>query len=159
LHEKWTRTKKEFSPDDFRAYVEALSHVVRHRHLASHVTLTDHVKLHRLLITILGRLVDYAGLWERDLYFVLLALTSESGCRLSEIFTHDGLQLLGKGQIVAALDKRQASAQAQALADRLRQYFETGFERGSRAVKIRNEFAHFGMLKLTKLPVDLSACV
>jgi hypothetical protein len=33
-----------------------MSRVVRHRHLAAHVTLTHHVKLHRLLMTILGRL-------------------------------------------------------------------------------------------------------
>jgi hypothetical protein len=159
LHDKWTTMKREFSLEDLRAYVEALSRVVRHRHLAAHVTLTDHVKLHRLLMTILGRLVDYSGLWERDLYFVTLALTHESGCRLGDILTNDGLQLLGRGQIVAALDKRQPTAEARTFADRLRQYFETGFERGSRAVRIRNEFAHFGMLRPRKLPVDLSACV
>jgi hypothetical protein len=159
LHDKWTRTKREFLLEDVRSYVEALSNVVRHRHLSAHVTLTDHVKLHRLLMTVLGRLVDYSGLWERDLYFVTLALAYESGCRLGQVFTNDGLQYLGKGQIVSALDNRQQSAEAHAFAGRLNRYFGKGFERGSSAVKIRNEFAHFNMLKPASLPVDLSACV
>jgi hypothetical protein len=159
LHGKWTRIKKDFAPEDVRTYVEALSKVAQHRHLAAHVTLTDHVRLHRLLMTILGRLVDYSGLWERDLYFVTLALTHEGGLLLPDILTNEGLQLLGKGQIVAALRARQPTPQARAFADRLGHYFATGFESGSPAVRIRNEFAHFGMLIPAKLPVDLTQCV
>lgn len=157
LHAKWTRNKTKFSGDDVRAYVEALSGVVRHRHLAAHVTLTDHVRLHRLLMTVLGRLVDYSGLWERDLYFVALALINEPGYRPEQVFAKDGLRFLGRGQIVEALRirNRQQTRVAQAVADRLGHYFGTVWEQGNREVKIRNNFAHFNMLKSA---VDLTAC-
>ena len=73
LHEKWTK-KKKFSKRDREAYCKALDEVSRHRLLAAHVRLRNHARLHRLLMQVLGRLIDYAGLWERDLYFATLAL-------------------------------------------------------------------------------------
>jgi hypothetical protein len=159
LHEKWTKTKRDFPLQDVRAYVEALSSVVRHRHLASHVTLTDHVRLHRLLMTVLGRLVDYAGLWERDLYFATLALISHQRARPDEVFTDEGLRHLGNGRITAALRNRRTTAEAQAVATGLERHFGRVFERGCLAVRLRNDFAHFNMLKPGSPPVDLTDCV
>lgn len=160
LHETWAENKSLFG-DDLRAYVEALSDVVRHRHLVAHVTLTDHVRLHRLLMAVLGRLVDYSGLWERDLYFVALALIHQSRCRPEDIFTDEGLKLIGSGRIVEALrDKNLKTAAAVSVLDGLKRHFGNDFRDGSNGkAKIRNDFAHFNMLKSNNLPVDLTACV
>ena len=56
------------------AYCTALVAVIRHRRLAHHVHLVNHVRLHQVVMRVLGRLVDDAVLWERDLYFTALAL-------------------------------------------------------------------------------------
>ena len=62
LHEKWSRNKgRDFTPEDCRSYVEVLGEVVNHRQLAAHVTLTNHVRLHRLMMAVLGRLADFSG--------------------------------------------------------------------------------------------------
>jgi hypothetical protein len=161
LHEKWTEAGRDFPLADVRSYVEALSNVVRHRHLASHVTLTDHVRLHRLLMAILGRLVDYAALWERDLYFAILGLIHHTGAEPAQVFTAEGLRFLRAGRVARALRTTcwQASAQAQAVADGLRRHFGSVFEGGSAAVRIRNDFTHFNMLKPGGPPVDLTEAV
>jgi hypothetical protein len=159
FHEKWTREKRKFSTDDLQAYVDALSRIVRHRHLAAHVSLTNHVRLHRLLMTVLGRLVDYSGLWERDLYFATLALIGETGCRPEEVFTDDGLHRLSEGRIVDALRQLQQTSEACEVAAKLSRYFGRAWERGNRATQIRNDFAHFNMLNSEGLPIDLTACV
>jgi hypothetical protein len=159
LHEKWTGTGRAFPLEDVRTYVDALARVMRHRHLAAHVTLTDHVRLHRLLMTILGRLVDYSGLWERDLYFATLALAHELGTTPQQVFAANGLRYLGNGQIIQALRNRQPSAIASALGDHLSEHFGTIFEKGNSAVRIRNYLAHFNMLRPDRLPVGLTECV
>jgi len=159
LHEKWARNKKGFSADDRQAYEEALAAVIRYRHLAAHVTLTDHVRLHRLLMIVLGRLVDYSGLWERDLYFVALALIYEVGCRPEDVFEKEGLEFLKNGRIVGALRKLKQTSAAHAVVDRLSRHFGAVHGKENRAVEIRNGFAHFDMLRSTNRPVDLTACV
>lgn len=158
LHEEWVEKKKGFSDGDLKAYVEALSGVVRHRYLAARVTLTNHVRLHRLLMAVLGRLVDYSGLWERDLYFAALALIREAGCRPKDVFTDDGLKRLGDGQIVAALRNLQTTDEAQTVKDRSSRYFGAVWEKNNLAAQIRKDFAHFNMLKAGSPPVDLTKC-
>lgn len=159
LHEKWAREKRNFSGDDLQAYVEALTAVVGHRHLAAHVMLTNHVRLHRLLMTVLGRLVDFSGLWERDLYFVTLALTHRAGCDPAQIFDKGGLKWLRRGQIVFALREISSTHEARTVANELARYFGAGFLKGDGAVGIRNGFAHFNMLKRAAPSVDLTGCV
>jgi len=161
LHEKWTWAGRGFPLSDIRSYVDALANVVRHRHLASHVTLTDHVKLHRLLMAILGRLVDYAGLWERDIYFATLGLIHETGGQPAQVFTADGLRFLRAGRVARALRKQcwQTSAQAQAVAEGLRRHFGPVFEGKDMPIRIRNALAHFNMLRPGGPPVDLTAAV
>ena len=53
---------------------------------------------------VLGRLVDYTGLWERDLYFVLLTLIYEQKSQPKDWFTEDrDKKRLQKNQIVDIL--------------------------------------------------------
>ena len=159
LHEKWIREKKKFSGTDLRAYVEALSAVIRHRHLAAHVTLTDHVRLHRLLMSVLGRLVDFSGLWERDLYYVTLALIYRAGSRPDQVFDGKGLRYLREGQIIEALRNIQKNGVTTAIKSDLSRHFGPVFDKNNSYIGIRNGFAHFNMLKSAAPRVDLTACV
>jgi len=74
LHEEWVVSKNKTKWTKESEYKSALKKVEEYRHLKAQVMLQNHVRLHRLLMKVLGRLIDYSGLWERDLYFVLLAL-------------------------------------------------------------------------------------
>lgn len=157
LHAKWVADKK-LCGDDLRSYVEALSGVIRHRRLGARVTLTDHVRVHRLLVAVMGRLVDYSGLWERDLYFAALAAIHESGCRPEDVLTDKGIRRFGEGRIVDALRNRREGTEARVVEERLRPHFGAVWESGNESVSIRNAFAHFNMLRATTVP-DLTACV
>lgn len=159
LHEKWAREKKAFAGADLRSYAETLAKVIRHRHLAAQVTLTDHVRLHRLLMSMLGRLVDFSGLWERDLYYATLALIHQAGCRPDQIFNEEGLKCLGKGQIIEALRKTQKNTTSEKLKSDLFRHFGAGLNGDVSHVHIRNNFAHFNMLKGTDSGVCFTACV
>ncbi len=162
LHEKWALRGSEFSDADRRGYEAALKFVVEHRHLAARVTLTDHVRLHRLLMSVLGRLLDYSGLWERDLYFTALALLSDAGRRPEDAFAEKGLAALRDGQIVEALRGLTGADAARDLAARLERHFGK-LEKSERPIAIRNGFAHFNMLRPNRsgdlTAPDLTACV
>lgn len=75
LHGEWVKQGREFKYAYY--YATALKTVIAHRHLTAHVMLQNHVRLHHLAMAVLGRLIDYVGLWERDLYFVALAIISQ----------------------------------------------------------------------------------
>ncbi len=60
--------------DDLQEYAKHLKNISLHRKLANKVRLNNHIRLHRLMMRVVARLVDYAGLWERDGYFISLAL-------------------------------------------------------------------------------------
>jgi hypothetical protein len=78
LHDKWVESK-DLDADDLRAYCETLAKISNHRRDSGFVNLVDHVRAHRMIMAVLGRLVDYAGLFERDLYFVTFALMYRQG--------------------------------------------------------------------------------
>ena len=151
LHAKWVEEKKKFSAGDKDAYHAALADVARHRRLAAHVRLVNHARLHRLLMAVLGRLVDYAGLWERDLYFATLALLRLSNRSPEEFFGDDeALGHLKDGRIVAALQrlKRSSGKDEPALLGQLQRLFGDEFLDGSSgSAAIRNKLAHFDMLR------------
>lgn len=160
LHEKWAANEKELSAAELRDYVEVLNQVSRHRQLAGRVTLTDHVRVHRLLMSVLGRLVDYSGLWERDLYFVTLAAISAEGTTPDKILSTKGQEFFGKGQIIEALRKCEpAPPETARVKDRIARYFGAVWDDGNRRVGFRNGFAHFNMLKVGAPSLDLTACV
>ena len=157
LHEKWVESRRRLSDADKTAYREALATVVRHRHLAAHVTLTNHVRLHRLMMQVLGRLLDYAGLWERDLYFVTLALIHLEGKTPPDLFQSDrAKRLLTSGRIVQALRTLTGTPLNQSL----EQHFGRRFLDGTGGkVRIRNDLAHFNMLRGAAGALNLTGLV
>ena len=78
LHEKLAR-EKAISNDKLEEYQSVLKTITEHRDLCAKVRLTNHLRLHRLMIRLWSRLLDFAGLWERDRFFVQLVLTKRQG--------------------------------------------------------------------------------
>ena len=147
LHEKWV--KKKLSDKDKTAYGKALADVVRHRHLAAHVRLNNHARLHSLLMGVLGRLVDYAGLWERDLYFTTLALVWRGHKKPNDVFHGEGLKHLKDGRIVPALRELKESQDndVKTMFGQLERLFGEDFLDGKcGAASVRNNLMHFNML-------------
>ena len=148
LHEKWV--KKKLSDQDKTAYGKALADVVRHRHLAAHVRLNNHARLHSLLMGVLGRLVDYAGLWERDLYFTTLALVWRGHKKPDDVFHGTGLDRLKDGRIVDALRKlkRSQDNDVKTMVGQLERLFGEDFLDGKCGeASVRNNLMHFNMLQ------------
>ena len=165
LHAKWVKEKRKVPSRDRTAYCKALAAVVEHRHLAAHVRLNNHARLNGLLMQVLGRLADFACLWERDLYFTTLALISLRKKHPKDIFNKDGRKALKKGQIVNALRKFENSQdiEKQTILCRMQQLFGKDFlmdgEQGKGAAAIRNDLLHFNMLRDSNTPLDLTASV
>lgn len=155
LHQKWVKQKKKIRGQDLKDYVTALQAVTKHRHAAAQTLLTDHVRLHRLMMAVLGRLVDYAGLWERDLYFATLGAMHRAGSSPAQAFTEKGLEKLQSGQIVAALRKASESR----LQETLKPHFGEVWQDRNEETVIRNNFAHFNMLQGGASVPNLTACV
>ena len=148
LHEKWTKNKKRFPAESRNAYCKALDEVSRHRLLAAHVRLRNHARLHRLLMQVLGRLVDYAGLWERDLYFATLALIARKQTTPRQTFGDDGVECLRDGRIVEALRRLKNRTESSDILRTLKRLFGERFLCGKDGeVSIRNRLAHFDMLR------------
>ncbi len=148
LHAWWVR-KKKLSPEDGNAYREALETVVRHRHLAAHVRLVNHARLHRLAMAVLGRLADYAGLWERDLYFATLPLVLLDNRKPEDVFKRRGIKLLREGRIGDALKelKQNADGSEPAIVRELEKLFGDDVPAGHGVVAVRRDLLHFNMLQ------------
>ena len=145
LHEQWEEEKKEFPDERRKDYREALDRISSHRRRAAHVRLRNHARLHRLMMQVLARLADYAWLWERDLYFVTLALIAQETKTPGEVFDSRGLKFLKDGQIVRAL---RSMGEGAALSKRLESWFGKDFlDRQKGAVIIRNRSTHFNALQ------------
>ncbi len=153
LHNEWTRKKGKkgrFSEQNKTAYRRALKKVVKHRQLAAHVRLNNHNRLHKLLMEVLGRLVDYAGLWERDLYFTTLALIWLRKKKPETIFNSKGRKAVKNGQIVKALRTflNSQDTDQRAIFCQLQRLFGNDFlDRENGVVRVRNDLAHFNMLQ------------
>ena len=145
LHEQWEEEKKEFPDERRKDYREALDRISSHRRRAAHVRLRNHARLHRLMMQVLARLADYAWLWERDLYFVTLALIAQETKTPGEVFDSRGLKFLKDGQIVRAL---RSMGKGAAISKRLESWFGKDFlDRQKGAVIIRNRSMHFNALQ------------
>ncbi len=153
LHALWVEEENILSDNNKKKYEAALETVTQHRHLAAHVRLVNAVRLFRLVQQVLARLADYAGLWERDMYFVSLALVHQKGEQIGAVFSKAGKHgnYLASGQIVEAVRESTLKADIEKL-------FGAGFLDNDGTVKIRNTLAHFNMLRKTE-PLDLTRLV
>lgn len=146
LHERWVKNR-HLEETDLRSYCEVLSKIASHRHESNFVTLVDHVRAHRMVISVLGRLVDYSGLFERDLYFATLALLWRRGLRPEQLLKEAGLRFLFNGQILFALRRHKTSPDATALMTELARHFSEAWIPGNPNGQTRNNLAHLNMLQ------------
>lgn len=146
LHEKWVR-EKHLGEQDLRSYCEVLSKIATHRQESNLVNLVDHVRAYRMVMAVLGRLVDYSGLFERDLYFVTLGLLWRRGLRPDDLLDERGQRYLFNGQILFALRSHKATPEADALMADLAQHFSDVWTRGNPNANARNNLAHLNMLQ------------
>ena len=156
LHKELAKAKHK-DADKLKKYKDILKKVEQHRKLKNHIYLVNHVRLHRLLMQVLARLVDYAVLWERDMYFILLALAWEKGEIGRIIFEEtdkgtDKYKEFGSGNIVAY--------------EVLQQLHKDGHIEREYVTKkmayIRRYLAHFNMLhdkELRKQPLNLTETI
>lgn len=159
LHAEWVKNRKGFTKQT--EYEQALDTCTHHRHLAHRVRLVDHLQLHSLLMAVLARLADYAGLWERDLYFVSLALCYHKRLNPAQIFGESGKHgnYFDGGEIVEAV--RKESSCDKVIQKKAKDLFGTACEKGHPTVNIRNDLSHFNMLRHPKgqpdpAPIDLT---
>jgi hypothetical protein len=142
LHAQWVKQMK-LEGDDLTNYIASLRTVTEHRHRAAAVRLTNFVRTHRLMMQVLGRLVDYAGLWERDLYFVLLALVHDAKSDLKTCFSRNNPF---KNKFTHALDELDKAPSP--ITKNLKSIFGLcGFTGKDFLVRTRNDIDHFNMLR------------
>ena len=149
LHAKWVKDGHRLSDKEFASYAKCLSDIIAHRNASHHVHLTNHLDAYRLLVACLAKLIDYVGIWERDLYFTTLALLSRSSILPNDVFSTARSRLfLGRGQIVEALRQRDQSPNSDRIIAALNVLFGVDFKaRADRRIETRNELAHFGVLQ------------
>lgn len=153
LHKDWVKLpseqKKNFNKKT--EYCTALKTVSEHRRLKAQIYLTNHVRLNRLMMAVLARLVDYAGLWERDLYFTLLALIYLQKKKPSEVFKSEGTKKLASGQVATACGSfrktKQGDYECPKIVEDLDKYFDHLMHKDK-----RNKLAHFNMLQKEVCP-------
>ena len=157
LHDKWARPKKrqKFTQQDKKDYIAALDIVRRHRELAAQVRLTNHVRLHRLMMAVMARLVDYAGIWERDLYFMTLGLMKHEGLTPTSAFPHESARTALKkdGKVLTGCDKDGQPYMDPDFKNKLLRFHDP------RKAGIRNALAHFAMLAGQGGDIDLTKAV
>lgn len=87
LHQKLVLVKKgKISEEECKEYCDVLKIIIKHRSLSAQVRLTNHLRLHSLMMKLWARLIDFAGLWERDLYFTTLALMELEGLTPEDVW-------------------------------------------------------------------------
>ena len=112
------------------------------------MNLVDHVRVHRIIVAVLSRLVDYVGLFEGDLYFTTLALLYRQGLRPEHLFEEKGLEYLLNGQIIFALrNHRKDSPRAADILKELARHFTEVWDSVNPTANIRNNLAHLDMLQ------------
>lgn len=127
-------------------YAECLATIREHKRLTGKVRLTNYTDLHQLMTRIVSRLVDYAGLWERDGYFIALALLALQGKKPMDVFGRKAENFCKQGHL--PYDVTQIDPAFLKLMER--------FHSPSRR-DIRNSIDHFSFMSGTD--VDLTSAV
>ena len=161
LHAEWVSNGKALSGAKHDEYRALLNRIERGRHLSDHAELRDHLRLHGILIDVLARLLDFAGQWERDLYFTTLALIHLAGTTPQDAFDdRRGWHAVRTGQILAALRSTRDTPEMQDILAKLAMVFNIDMPgvRGAN-VRTRNDLAHFNCLHTPAASIDLTALI
>ncbi len=148
-HQRWKKKPRQQKCTDLRDYADLVNQIARHRHLTARITQADVVRLHRLMMAVLARLLDYSGLWERDLYFATLETMTDAAYQ--KIKDNEKLlELLSSGQIIKFTNsaKEKNFTEFYGMSEIINKKTITA----KMHRYIRNDFAHFNMLKSSQTP-------
>jgi hypothetical protein len=153
LHKKLARLKKfDTVMHEVKRYADAVATIAAHREASNFINLVDHVRVHRIVMAVWSRLVDYAGLFERDLYFVTLALLHESTMAPADLLLPKGIDFLKMGQTITALGPtfhgkriREDTEQAEKLFAVINELFGDVWESAAKLMAVRNRLAHLDL--------------
>jgi len=160
LHADWVEKKKEFK--EIEKYNDIAQQLDAYRSIRNFVQLNTHLRTYRLMMDVVGRFVDLAGMFERDVYFVMLALIYRAGGdsqnALETVFENEGKGMLKSGRVFAACSHfLEPEDKQHVVLTRLEIFFGKKFwdsgqpesevgQVNRRPVKARNDFAHFNVL-------------
>ena len=163
LHNDWVN--KKLNEEEKEEYKETLKKIIAYREQHHQLFLHNHFKAYRILMQVLARGVDYAGLWERDCYFIILAWCAVNNKKPKCLFNKDERKCLKRGQIAKLIfclyekyNKDNSNDDLKHLLNTLERHFwpsqktdsskkDTPCKRFNAMKKIRNDFAHFNRLR------------
>ena len=140
LHEILSKKKNKNYKCDIKEYKELQLEISTFRECAHQTCLTNHLNLYVLTIELLARLVDFSGLFERDLYFEMLAHFYHNKVRFTQLKNRG---LLAEGRIYEFCKYNKERLKESQWPDRLK---------CSTLEEIRNDFAHFNVLTPNEPP-------
>ncbi len=153
LHEKAVKSPRKFSSQDLKNYCKYTKTISNHRQLAAKVRLTNFTRAHSIMIRVLGRLIDFAATWERDQYFIFLAILQQEGISIEQI-TKLGEKNKRKKSIK---DFKSAKINPFGLKQKYINKLEQYINSSSDDIRqIRNDLAHFNMLDRTAITINLT---
>ena len=142
LHDDWVKDGS-LNDDDLKKYRNAVKIIASHREVSAHIRFINHVRLHRITMRLLGRCADFAGMFERDLYYTTLGLMLEKDLLPDQAFSAEGVKQLSQGFVIQSL----SHIKDDWLAKRLHMYFglDTS-DRNDPRIKIRNRMQHLSLI-------------
>lgn len=161
LHNKWVESGNSLNVKDIETYRDCLELISNYRFNTHHVHLTNHLKAFQLLVSAHTKLTDYSVAWERDLYFVTLAIIHKLDGKPEDVFASERSQLLlGRGQIIAALRAKETNELSNKLMEALSLFFGLNFEQNMEPHRTtRNKLAHFGLLRGSTDQISLTKTI
>ena len=145
IRKKWENDAHVLTRQCVKSYAESIYVIARHRDLANLTALNTHLKVYSAAIAVHARLIDFAGLWERDIFFAILGILKRKKKSPADIVKESAdpqvRKLLLHGNIVKLV--RSIKPSHPDLYSELAKRFGTTFERDDRLVEIRNSLAHF----------------
>ena len=134
-------------------YKDVLAKIIRYRELKNKAYLHKPKQMHQLIMALIGRMLSYVQLWERDIYFVLLCFVFLKHSTLEARDTDKNFyKLVNKGQSITAVNNDylykekpfERSADIQGICNELRHVFRINAN-----VELRNNLAHINYLRIS----------
>ena len=141
------KSKEDDAVEMLREYKQVVERIDKFTATASRIRLNDHLRAYHFALKVLARLLDYAVIWERDRYFVFLALyLQQPGASLKELYEHDRRIFNDRKVNCKYLDH-----------DRQKEFNRMFGDPGHR--KLRNELAHLAPLSESTEPLNLTELI
>ena len=141
------KSKEDDAVEMLREYKQVVERIDKFTATASRIRLNDHLRAYHFALKVLARLLDYAVIWERDRYFVFLALyLQQPGASLKELNKNDKKIFKDRKVNCKFLDH-----------DRQKEFNRMFGDSGHR--KLRNELAHLAPLSESTEPLNLTELI